>query len=30
MGIVVFGATFVDVKGYPSDKYIPGGRNVGK
>ena len=30
MGIVVFGAVFVDVKGYPLAKYIPGGRNVGR
>ncbi len=30
MGIVVFGAVFVDVKGYPEAQYIPGGRNVGK
>ncbi len=30
MGIVVFGAVFVDIKGYPMEKYIPGGRNVGK
>ncbi len=29
MGIVVIGAVFVDVKGYPSGKYIPGGRNAG-
>ncbi|MBQ9823455.1 MAG: carbohydrate kinase family protein [Solobacterium sp.] len=29
MGIVVFGAVFVDIKGYPVDKYIAGGRNVG-
>lgn len=29
MGITVFGAIFVDVKGYPSAQYIPGGRNVG-
>lgn len=29
MGIVVFGAVFVDVKGYPLSQYIPGGRNVG-
>ena len=29
MGIVVIGAVFVDVKGYPLTKYIPGGRNVG-
>lgn len=30
MGIVVVGAIFIDVKGYPLDKYIPGGRNVGR
>lgn len=30
MGIVVFGATFVDIKGHPLTKYIPDGRNVGK
>ncbi len=30
MGIVVFGAVFVDIKGYPLDKYIPDGRNVGR
>lgn len=30
MGIVVLGAVFVDVKGYPSDVYIPGGRNAGR
>ena len=30
MGIVVFGATLVDIKGYPISQYIPGGRNVGK
>lgn len=30
MGIVVFGATLVDIKGYPVSQYIPGGRNVGK
>ena len=30
MGIVVFGAVFVDIKGYPEAKYIPGGRNVGR
>ncbi len=29
-GIVVFGAVFVDIKGYPMDQYIPGGRNVGR
>ena len=30
MGIVVFGATFVDIKGYPLAQYIPAGRNVGR
>ncbi len=30
MGIVVIGAVFVDVKGYPEDVYIPAGRNVGR
>ncbi|MBE6124929.1 MAG: carbohydrate kinase family protein [Erysipelotrichaceae bacterium] len=30
MGIVVFGATFVDIKGYPIAQYIPAGRNVGR
>lgn len=30
MGIVVFGAVFVDIKGYPITPYIPGGRNVGR
>ena len=29
MGITVFGAVFVDVKGYPKDTFIPAGRNVG-
>lgn len=29
MGIVVMGAVFVDVKGFPDDIYIPDGRNVG-
>ena len=29
MGIVVIGTTFVDMKGYPSGKYIPAGRNAG-
>ncbi len=28
-GIVVIGATFVDIKGFPHDQYIPEGRNVG-
>ena len=30
MGIVVFGAVFVDIKGYPLAQYIPSGRNVGR
>ncbi len=30
MGIVVFGATFVDIKGYPLTQYIEAGRNVGR
>ena len=30
MGIVVLGAVFVDIKGYPTSTYIPGGRNVGR
>lgn len=30
MGIVVIGATFVDIKGFPLDNYIPTGRNVGR
>ncbi|MBQ1681704.1 MULTISPECIES: PfkB family carbohydrate kinase [Agathobacter] len=30
MGIVVVGAVFVDIKGYPDTKFIPGGRNVGR
>lgn len=30
MSIVVIGATFVDIKGYPMDNYIPTGRNVGR
>ena len=29
MGIVVIGAVFVDIKGYPEATYIPGGRNAG-
>ena len=28
-GIVVIGATFVDIKGYPHAQFIPGGRNSG-
>lgn len=30
MGIVVIGAVFVDVKGYPEANYIPAGRNAGR
>lgn len=30
MGIVVIGATFVDIKGFPLDRYIPTGRNAGR
>lgn len=30
MGIAVVGTTFVDMKGYPFDKYIPAGRNAGR
>lgn len=30
MGIVVIGAVFVDIKGYPEGGFIPNGRNVGK
>ena len=30
MGIVVIGAVFVDVKGFPDDVYLPTGRNAGK
>ena len=29
MGIVVIGAIFVDIKGFPLDSYIPTGRNAG-
>ena len=29
MGIVVIGAVFVDIKGFPHQQYIPTGRNVG-
>lgn len=29
MGIVIVGATFVDIKGYPFSTYIPAGRNAG-
>lgn len=30
MGIVVIGAVFVDIKGYPDASFIPTGRNVGR
>lgn len=30
MGIVVIGAVFVDVKGYPDSNFIPTGRNAGR
>ena len=30
MKILVIGATFVDIKGFPEDVYIPTGRNVGR
>ena len=30
MGIVVIGATFVDIKGFPLGSYIPTGRNAGR
>ena len=30
MGIVVIGAVFVDVKGYPESNFIPAGRNAGR
>ncbi|MCR5067630.1 MAG: carbohydrate kinase family protein [Erysipelotrichaceae bacterium] len=30
MGIVVFGAVFVDIKGYPLKNFLPKGRNAGK
>ena len=30
MGIVVIGAAFMDIKGFPQDIYIPDGRNVGR
>lgn len=30
MGIVVIGAVFVDIKGYPESTFIPTGRNVGR
>ena len=30
MGIVVIGAVFVDIKGYPEGTYLSGGRNAGR
>ena len=30
MGIVVIGTTFMDIKGFPEDIYIPTGRNAGR
>lgn len=30
MGIVVLGAVFVDIKGYPDGAFLPTGRNVGR
>ena len=30
MGIVVIGAIFVDIKGYPESTFLPTGRNVGR
>ena len=30
MGIVVIGAVFVDIKGYPEAAFVPTGRNVGR
>ena len=30
MGIVIIGAVFVDIKGYPLSTYSPGGRNAGR
>lgn len=30
MSIVVIGAVFVDIKGFPFDRYIPDGRNAGR
>jgi pseudouridine kinase len=30
VSIIVIGGVFVDIKGYPSRTYIPGGRNAGK
>ena len=30
MSILVVGAVFVDIKGFPEDLYIPDGRNIGR
>ena len=30
MGIVVIGASFMDIKGFPQNNYLPTGRNVGR
>lgn len=30
MNIIVIGASFVDIKGFPQEAYIPDGRNVGR
>ena len=30
MGIVVIGAVFVDIKGYPEGQFVPNGRNAGR
>lgn len=30
MGIVVVGTSFIDIKGFPNDIYLPTGRNVGR
>ena len=30
MGMVVLGSVFLDIKGYPDETYIPGGRNAGR
>ena len=30
MKVIVLGAVFVDIKGYPQGKYIPDGRNAGQ
>lgn len=30
MSMVVIGTVFVDVKGFPTDVYVPGGRNAGR